>query len=80
MGSPALRSAGWFGRPPPNHPEPDGRKLSRAHRVSLQRAAPPPSGEPSPRSITRRPLGAWSVCGVCRMGGDRWRMVVVGAQ
>ena len=77
MGSPALRSAGWFGRPPPpphNHPEPDGRKLSRAHRVSLQRAAP--SGEPSssPRSITPRPLG---VCGVCRMGGDRWRMVVV---
>ena len=47
MGSPALRSAGWFGRPPPNHPEPDGRKLSRAHRVSLQRAAPPPSREPS---------------------------------
>ena len=55
----------------PNHPEPDGRKLSgslsRGELLLLR------LGGATPRSITRRPLG---VCGVCRMGGDRWRMVV----
>ena len=75
MGSPALRSAGWFGRPPPNHPEPDGRKLSRAHRVSLQRAAPPPSGEPSPplnySPAARSPECVWRV-------PDGWRQVADG--
>jgi len=69
--SATFRSLIWAA---PNHPEPDGRKLSgslsRGELLLLR------LGGATPRSITRRPLG---VCGVCRMGGDRWRMVVVGA-